>query len=173
MYMPTMVESPSDGMQCGYQRPVSPVLLVWLFPLFFVLLGGAMVAGTIRAKRARRRWEAAAARAEGEVTDLQWVSRRRSDNRSRIAYPVLRFALPDGRTVETRANSGTNPPQAKPGAQVTVLYDASDPLDASLAAGGISTMIGGVVVALGVILVVVGLASAAFLALLASSVDGL
>jgi hypothetical protein len=34
-------------------------------------------------------------------------------------------------------------------------------------------MIGGVVVALGVILIVVGLASAAFLALLASSVDGL
>ena len=50
---------------------------------------------------------------------------------------------------------------------------ASDPLNASLPAGSLSTVIGGVVVALGVILVAVGLASAAFLALLAGQVDGL
>ena len=165
-----MVETPPDGMQSGYQ---GPVFVVWLFPLFFVLIGGAMVVMAIRGKRARGRWEAAAARAPGEVTDLQWVSSRHSDSRSRVAYPVLRFALPDGRTVETRANFGTNPPQAKPGAQVTVLYDTSDPLNASLPAGSLSTVIGGVVVALGVILVAVGLVSAAFLALLAGSVDGL
>jgi hypothetical protein len=41
MYMPTMVETPPDGMQSGYHRPV---LLVWLFPVCFVLIGGAMVA---------------------------------------------------------------------------------------------------------------------------------
>ena len=134
-----MVESPSDGMQSGYQRPVSPVLFVWLFPAFFVLIGGAMIAMAIRGKRARGRWEAAAARAPGEVTDLQWVSSRHSESRSRVAYPVLRFALPDGRTVETRANFGTNPPQAKPGAQVTVLYEAANPLNASLPAGSLST----------------------------------
>ena len=56
---------------------------------------------------------------------------------------------------------------------MTVLYDASDPLNASLPAGGLSSVIGGVVVAIGVILVAVGLVSAAFLALLAGSVEGL
>jgi len=152
---------------------VSPVLLLWLFPVFFMLLGGAMVAMTIRGKRARGRWEAAAARAPGEVTDLQWVSSRRSDSTSQIAYPVLRFALPDGRTVETRANYGTNPPQAKPGAQVTVLYEASNPLNASLAAGGVGTVVSGVIVGLGAVMVAVGLVFAAFLILLAGSVDGL
>jgi len=146
---------------------MSPLLLLWLFPVFFMLIGGAMVASTIRGRQARGRWEDAAESAPGEVTDLQWVSSRRgSGNRSRVAYPVLRFALPDGRTVETRANFGTNPPQAKPGEHVTVLYDAGDPLNASLAAGGVSTLVSGVVIAMGIVLVAVGLVFAAFLVLL-------
>jgi len=145
---------------------MSPLLLLWLFPVFFVLVGGAMVASAIRGNRARGRWEAAAAHAPGEVTDLQWVSSRRSENRSRVAYPVLRFALPDGRTVETRANFGTNPPQAKPGEQVTVLYEAANPLNASLEAGGVSTLVSGVVIGLGIVLVAVGLVSASLLVLL-------
>ena len=145
---------------------MSPLLLLWLFPVFFVLIGVAMVASTLRGRRARERWEAVAARVPGEVTDLQWVSSHRSQNRSRVAYPVLRFALPDGRTVETRANFGTNPPQAKPGEQVTVLYEAGNPLNASLEAGGVSTLVSGVVIAMGIVLMAVGLVFAAFLALL-------
>lgn len=47
MYMPTMVETPPDGMQSGYHGRVSPVLFVWLFPALFLLIGGAMVAGAI------------------------------------------------------------------------------------------------------------------------------
>src|SRR3954451_22983412 len=83
----------------GYPPRVSPVAFVWLFPVAFVLIGGGMVAMAIRGRRARSGGEAAAARAAGEVTDLQWVSSRQVDATSRIAYPVLRFALPDGRTV--------------------------------------------------------------------------
>lgn len=76
----------------------------------------------------------------------------------------LRFSLPDGRTVETQSSWGTNPPAAKPGAQVTVLYDLSDPTSASLPAGGTSAVVSGVIIALGGILIAVGLAAAAFLA---------
>jgi hypothetical protein len=145
---------------------MSPLLLLCLFPVFFAGIGGAIVVTTLRGRKARGRWEASAARAAGEVTDLQWVSSRRSENRSRVAYPVLRFALPDGRTVETRANFGTNPPQAKPGAQVTVLYDAGNPLNAALPGGGVGTLMSVVVVGIGGVLVAVGLVTAAFLVLL-------
>ena len=46
---------------------------------------------------------------------------------SKIYYPVVRFALPDGREVETVTRSGASPPPARTGAPVTVLYDPADP----------------------------------------------
>ena len=95
--------------------------------------------------------------------------------RQPLAGRLSRAALgaagrPDGRDAGQLRH---HPPQVKPGAQVTVLYEAANPLNASLPAGSLSTMIGGVVVAIGVVPVAVGLAFAAFLILLAGSVDGL
>jgi hypothetical protein len=46
---------------------------------------------------------------------------------------------------------------------VTVLYDPADPTSASLPAGGSSAVVNGVIVALGGVLIAVGLAAAAFL----------
>ena len=78
---------------------------------------------------------------------------------------MLRFALPDGRTVETQSTWGTNPPPAKPGAQVTVLYDPADPTRASVPAGGTASFVSWVIVALGLLLCFVGIASLLFLVL--------
>jgi hypothetical protein len=138
--------------------------IAWFFPAGFVLIGGAMVAFALRAKRARARWEASASRAPGEVTDLRWQSVGHAGDRTPLAFPVLRFSLPDGRTVETQSTWGTNPPPAKPGAQVTVLYDPADPTRASVPAGGTASIVSWVIVALGGLLVLVGLAAAVFLA---------
>jgi hypothetical protein len=150
----------SDGMQDGYHRTV----LAWFFPAAFLLIGGGMIALALKAKRRRARWEAAATSTSGEVTDLRWQSVGQAGDTNLLAFPVLRFSLPDGRTVETQSSWGTNPPAAKPGAQVTVLYDPADPTSASLAAGGSASVVSGVIIALGGVLIAVGLAAAAFLA---------
>jgi uncharacterized membrane protein YphA (DoxX/SURF4 family) len=47
---------------------------------------------------------------------------------------------------------------------VTVLHDPADPTSASLPAGGTASVVSGVIMALGGILIAVGLAAAAFLA---------
>ena len=101
--------------------------VAWLFPAGFLLIGGGMIAMALRAKRRRARWEEAASRTSGEVTDLRWQSVGQAGDSNLLAFPVLRFSLPDGRTVETQSSWGTNPPAAKPGARVTVLYDPPTP----------------------------------------------
>lgn len=84
--------------------------IAWLFPAAFFLLGLAMVLITLRARTARRRFEETAAQAPGEVTDMRWESVGQAGDRSMLAFPIVRFSLPDGRTVETRTRSGSNPP---------------------------------------------------------------
>jgi uncharacterized protein DUF3592 len=86
-------------------------------------------------------------------------------DRTLLAFPVVRFSLPNGRTVETQSTWGTNPPPAKPGAQVTVLYDPADPTRASVPAGGTASLVSWVIVALGGLLVFIGLAAAVVLAM--------
>ena len=63
--------------------------VAWFFPLGFVLIGGAMIALAVKAKRRRARWEAAASRAPGEVTDLRWQSVGRAGDSNLLAFPVL------------------------------------------------------------------------------------
>ena len=99
------------------------------------------------------------------MTDLRWQSVGHAGDRTLLAFPVLRFSLPDGRTVETQSRWGTNPPAAKPGAQVTVLYDAEDPTRASIPAGGAASFVSWVIIALGLLLIVIGIASFLFLVL--------
>jgi hypothetical protein len=141
------------------------IAIAFLFPAAFILIGVAMMGFATRAKRARARWEAGASRASGEVTDLRWQSVGHAGDRSPLAFPVLRFSLPDGRTVETQSTWGTSPPPAKPGAQVTVLYDPEDPTRASVPAGGAASFVSWVIVALGLLLLFIGIASFLFLAL--------
>jgi Protein of unknown function (DUF3592) len=139
--------------------------VAWFLPAGFVAIGSAMIVASLRGRVARARWEEAATRTEGEVTDLRWQSAGPRGDRSLLAFPVVRFSLPDGRTVETQSTFGTNPPQAKRGQQVIVLYDPHDPTNASLPAGGTAALVHYVLIILGGILVFVGLSAAVFLAM--------
>ena len=104
--------------------------LPWVFPLIgvFVVIGG------IRSLRAASRFQRIAHRAPATVTELrwEWTSGGSNSSSSRIAYPVVRFTLPDGRMVETQTSFGSNPPPAREGEPVTVLYDPADPTQARL-----------------------------------------
>ena len=67
--------------------------------------------------------------------------------------------------METQSSFGTNPPQAKQGERVTVLYDPRDPTSASLPSGGTGAIVHYVLIILGGVLVFVGLSAAVFLAM--------
>jgi len=130
--------------------------------LFFAL--GVLLA------RSKRRFDRTALRAAGEVVDVRWQSRSglAASGAQRIGYPVLRFTLPDGDTVETVARTTTSADVLQRGRAVPVLYDPADPrkarIDSGPAAAGPTLMsagfmvIGGVFVVLGLALVAGGIA---------------
>jgi hypothetical protein len=122
-----------------------------------------MVLITLRARTARRRFEETAAQAPGEVTDMRWESVGQAGDRSMLAFPIVRFSLPDGRTVETRTRSGSNPPPAKQGAQVTVFYDPANPTDAAIPGGTVTTIVSAGLIGIGGVFIAIALAFAAFL----------
>ena len=80
-------------------------------PLAFVAFGLFYAANGVRALLAGRRFERAAHRAEGTVVDVRSRVVRRSSSSGRgsrsrtIHIPVVRFAIPDGRTVETESGA--------------------------------------------------------------------
>ena len=103
----------ADG-KAGTTAPVLPVAVTsavaWLFPAGFLLIGGGMIAMALKAKRRRARWEAAATRTSGEVTDLRWQSVGQDGDTNLLAFPVLRFSLPDAaRSRRSRAGAPTRP----------------------------------------------------------------
>ena len=83
--------------------------------------------------------------------------RKSSGPNSSVAHPVLRFELPDGRTVEVESGAGTNPPSAREGDTVTVLYDPADPtvarIDGLMNSGRLAGVIG---LVMGILFVVFG-----------------
>ena len=91
--------------------------------LLFVAVGARIV-------QTARRFLRTAQRVPGVVTDLRCSSG--SSGSSGIWTPVLRFTTRDGRQVDTTAMYGTNPPPARAGEQVTVLYDPERPARAAL-----------------------------------------
>jgi hypothetical protein len=97
---------------------------VYLLPWVFVVIGAGILVGGIRSLRATSRFERRAVQAPGTVTDLRWSA---SGSSGRRAFPIVCFALPDGRVVEAAATYGSNPPPAVPGQPVTVMYDPRDP----------------------------------------------
>jgi hypothetical protein len=46
-----------------------------------------------------------------------------------ISYPIVQFALPDGRIQTEQLSEGSNPPSFKIGEEVTVLYNSNKPHD--------------------------------------------
>jgi hypothetical protein len=110
--------------------------VIQLMPLAFVAMGLLFaflgVRGLTSDARLRRRGLAA----EAEITDVRYEWRGDTPGeRSRLSFAVLRFALPDGRTVETQASFGASWSPGKVGDRVPILYDPADPTRARIARG--------------------------------------
>jgi hypothetical protein len=133
--------------------------------------GGALFFGVgVFLARANRRFDRTAQRAPGQVVDVRWQSRSglAAGGTQRVGYPVLRFRLPDGSTVETVARTTTSADVLQGSRPVSVLYDPADPrkarIDSGPAAAGPALMtagfmvIGGIFVVLGVALILGGIA---------------
>lgn len=128
------------------------------WPLLFVLLGvGFAVLGVVLLVR-NRRFLARALRVPGVVVDLR--ARRMGSSGSgggTVWHPVFRFQTYEGRNVEIVGNLGTDPPPARPGERVTVLYDPANPHNAKLDKPGQSGGFAGwFFIAFGVIFTTVG-----------------
>jgi Protein of unknown function (DUF3592) len=127
----------------------------------FSVIGAAFVAIGIAVTRSIRGFERRAARASGRVVDVRWEAVGPSGNKIMTGFPVLSFTLPDGRAVETVANTGTTFDVMKEGQAVAVLYDPDDPTQArvdSRASSAGSTLVGAAFMVIGGVFVVLGLA---------------
>jgi hypothetical protein len=119
-------------------------------PPLFVVAGIAILIASVRGLIGANRFERRAQRTSALVTELRWRAHSNragsSGPNSRVAHPVLRFVLPDGRTVEVESGAGTNPPSAREGDTVTVLYDPDDPtvarVDGLMNSGRLAAVIG-------------------------------
>ncbi|MEU7913815.1 DUF3592 domain-containing protein [Microbispora bryophytorum] len=114
--------------------------------LVFGLIGGGI---TMNAREFRRR----AQRTRGLVVGLR---ASRSDDGTSY-YPTIRFTTVYGQQVEAETTYGSNPPPARPGEEVTVLYDPARPTRIRLdSAAGSGALLGGIFLAVGVALFTAG-----------------
>ena len=117
-------------------RPV----LSWLrFEYVGLVVGAGLTWAGIQALGRARGFERVAWRAPAVVTEVRW--RWREGRSQQYAYPVLRFALPDGRVVHTESDVGSSPSPVRTGDQVTVLYDPADPTMARVASTTVTATI--------------------------------
>jgi hypothetical protein len=132
-----------------------------LFSLTFAVVGGLVALQGIRSLHASRAFEQVAQRADGELVDVRYETVGPAGNSSRTSIPVVRFTLPDGRTVQTEARMGTGPGFRFKGSEVTVLYDPADPrrarIEGFMAGGG--ALVGGCLTAFGLLFLLIGLSA--------------
>jgi hypothetical protein len=98
--------------------------------LVLLVIGIALVAMARLARRRRAEFDARAAAVPAEVVDNVWHAGGGAGPNmsvSLMAFPVLRYRLPDGTVVEQESFEGSSPPSARKGSIVTVLYDPADP----------------------------------------------
>ena len=112
-----------------------------------------LVVRGIRSLRADSAFRRRAYRAQGIVTQI----RRDHRGERSSSYPVVRFNLPDGRTVEASATQGAGPGSGSEGAPLNVLYDPENPTDIRIEGFlGSGTMAGVVLIVMGVMFFVMG-----------------
>jgi hypothetical protein len=130
-----------------------------LMPLAFVAVGLLFAWYGIRNVRAADAFRRDAHQAEAEITDVRWELVGPATDRDHLAFPVLKFTLPDGRIVETQSDHGTNWPPGEPGDHVTVLYQPDDPAHARIEGGftgAAPTMVNGFIAAFGIFFALMG-----------------
>jgi Protein of unknown function (DUF3592) len=130
-----------------------------------LLAVAALLTAAARAFRGDR--ATSAARAPGVVVDVPvgLVDETTPSGSTSLFFPVVRFQAADGRTLEAPTREGSRPARAAVGDRVTVLYDPADPRRVDLegrqpggVATGLMTGLGVLVAAVGVALIVVGIA---------------
>jgi hypothetical protein len=121
---------------------VSPMPSWIRFEYVGLAVGAGLTWAGIQALGRARGFERVAWRAPAVVTEVRWhwldgINEQR-------AFPVLRFALPDGRVVHTESDVGSSPSPVRTGDRVTVLYDPADPTRARVASTTVTATIAGV-----------------------------
>src|SRR4051794_18489947 len=98
--------------------------MLWLIPAAAIAFGVMLIVTASRSQKSDRRFARDARRATGTVTGLRRIGggEARDD-----LFPIVRFELPDGRTVEAQSRYGSRPAPAEEGDSVTILYDPADP----------------------------------------------
>jgi hypothetical protein len=102
---------------------MSPRML-FLVPLASALLGLGLIWAAVSIRRGDRRFARRARQATGTVIGARW--RGGGGQTAPNAFPVVRFSLPDGRTIEAQSSYGRRTAVPE-GATVSVLYDPADP----------------------------------------------
>ena len=113
---------------------VTPVLLGAV--LLLLAVGWVVIGRARRSAASGAYFLRTAASARADVVDVRERYARRARSEAMPTYfPVVAFALPDGRMVESEVMVGARPKPARVGASVEVRYDPADPRRVVLARG--------------------------------------
>lgn len=100
----------------------------------FFTVGAALLVGSAALVAHTRGFIANAQRAEGTVIDVLANRSTSSSSGTSVTYsPVFEFRTADGRLVEVRSSTSSNPPSHTEGDKVPVLYLPASPEDARIA----------------------------------------
>jgi hypothetical protein len=146
----------------------TPYVIVLASGVLALLAGGFFLWRGRLVRRADAGFVRRSVATTAEVTDLRLLDNNPWDGERELAwYPVVRFALPDGRVVEAQTVYGADPAPTRPGRTEPVRYDRDDPTRVMLARGVTQAgMLGWLFTALGAAGVLVGLAAVGFWVLL-------
>ena len=137
------------------------ILWLALIPLGFLAIGLIFAALGVRGWRSQGSFERrATARANAIVTDIRHTNVGSGADRSTIAYPVVRFTLPDGRTVESEAMAVDHPGSKwrRKGVEAAVIYDPANPTSVAIEGSTKSgRLLYGCFTAFGVVFALIGL----------------
>ncbi|MET8047383.1 DUF3592 domain-containing protein [Streptosporangium sp. NPDC005286] len=130
-----------------------------IVPLFGIVFGAVFAGIGVRVLTVGQRLRRHGVRVPGIVVGLRWSSSNGND--SGVYYPTLQFQTVQGSVVETESDLGSNPPPARPGQQVMVVYDPERPQRARLdGVGGKGVLHSVLFLTVGAVILVVSLVAA-------------
>ncbi|WP_248959307.1 DUF3592 domain-containing protein [Sphaerisporangium perillae] len=128
-------------------------LILGIIGTVLAVLGSAVVLHTRDFRRRARRAQAQVVRLRAYRTGAS----RRERRNSAVYHPVLRFTTAEGERVEAESPVGSNPPPARAGERVRILYDPADPAQVRIdSAMGGGMLLGGVFIGAGLLVLALG-----------------